>query len=307
MPQFIPQFVAIGECMVELSEAEGGLLRRGFAGDTFNTAYYARKLLPAAWTVSYLSALGDDALSTQMLAFMTESGIDASPVRRIAGKSPGLYMISLLNGERSFTYWRDTSAARQLADDPAHLAQHLAKADVIHFSGITLGILTSAATATLLDALRNARARGARISFDTNYRPRLWQGRSDTADIYLRAAGVADIVLPGLDDEIAVFGPSTPADVAARYKAKGASVVVVKDGAKGATVFDASGEHHVPAVTPRVLADTTAAGDSFAAAFLTRIAGGETPREAAAFAARIAAEVVSQKGALVPLPAGLKA
>ena len=98
----MPQFVAIGECMVELSEAEGGLLRRGFAGDTFNTAYYARKLLPAAWTVSYLSALGDDALSTQMLAFMTESGIDASPVRRIAGKSPGLYMISLLNGERSF-------------------------------------------------------------------------------------------------------------------------------------------------------------------------------------------------------------
>lgn len=303
----MPQFVAIGECMVELSEAEGGLLRRGFAGDTFNTAYYARKLLPAAWTVSYLSALGDDALSTQMLAFMTESGIDASPVRRIAGKSPGLYMISLLNGERSFTYWRDTSAARQLADDPGHLAQHLAKADVIHFSGITLGILTSAATATLLEALRSARARGARISFDTNYRPRLWQGRSDTAETYLRAAQVADIVLPGLDDEIAVFGPSTPSDVATRYRAKGAAVVVVKDGAKGATVFDASGEHHVPAVTPRVLADTTAAGDSFAAAFLTRIARGETPREAASFAARVAAEVVAQRGALVPLPAELQA
>ncbi len=214
-------------------------------------------------------------------------------------------MISLVNGERSFTYWRDTSAARQLADDPAHLAHHLATADVIHFSGITLGILTPAATDHLLAAVKVARQRGARVSFDTNYRPRLWQGRNDVREMFLRAGKVADVVLPGLDDEALVFGPCSAADVADRYREKGAKLVVVKDGGNGATVFDGKTAQHVPPAAPRALVDTTAAGDSFAAAFLTRLARGDTAIAAARFAARIAAEVVSQKGALVALPAEL--
>lgn len=298
----MPRFLSIGECMVELSEAGEGLLRWGFAGDTFNTAYYARRILPREWSVAYLSAVGDDALSSEMLAFMAASGVDAAPVRRIAGKSPGLYLISLVNGERNFTYWRDTSAARHLADDVAHLEQHLASASAIHLSGITLGILTPAATANLLAALAAARKRGAVISFDTNYRPRLWQGRSDVQEIFLRAAEAATIVLPGLDDEALVFGPGSAADVAARYQQRGAATVVVKDGAKGATVFDASGAQHVPAAKPRLLTDTTAAGDSFAAAFMARLLQGGDGQSAARFAAQVAAEVVSQKGALVPLP-----
>lgn len=303
----MPRFLSIGECMVELSEAGDGLIRRGFAGDTFNVAYYARKLLPSGWVVSYLSAVGDDALSGEMLAFMEASGVDASPVRRIAGKSPGLYLITLLNGERSFTYWRDTSAARQLADDVTHLEEQLAAADVIHVSGITLGILAPAAASHLLQGLRNARTRGAIVSFDTNYRPRLWQGRNDVQEMFLRAGEVASIVLPGLDDEALVFGPCSAADVAGRYRAAGADVVVVKDGARGAIVFDAAGQTPVPAATPPGLIDTTAAGDSFAAAFLARFAQGETAVAAAGFAARVAAEVVSRKGALVPLPPELLA
>lgn len=297
----MPRLLAIGECMVELSEAGHGLLRKGYAGDTFNTAWYARKLLPAAWDVAYLSAAGDDPVSAEMLAFMQASGVSPEAVRVIPGKGPGLYLISVRNGERSFSYWRDTSAARHLADDPAHLAQHLAAADIVHFSGITMGILSPGAGHALLLALSEARQRGAMISFDTNYRPRLWTGRNDVQDMFLAAAQVASIVLPGLDDEQAVFGPCTVREIATRYRHAGARIVAIKDGANGSNVFWRDGQAHVPAVTPVAVVDTSAAGDSFAAGFLAQLAMGADAVSAAAFGAAVAAKVVSAPGALVPL------
>ena len=54
------RLLSIGECMVELMQAEGGLMRKSFAGDTFNTAYYARQYLPSDWSVDYFSAIGVD-------------------------------------------------------------------------------------------------------------------------------------------------------------------------------------------------------------------------------------------------------
>lgn len=303
----MPRLLAIGECMVELSEAGHNLLRKGYAGDTFNTAWYARKLLPADWDVSYLSAVGDDPVSADMLAFMQTSGVSPEAVRVIPGKGPGLYLISVRNGERSFGYWRDTSAARHLADDPAHLAQHLAAADIVHFSGITMGILSPGAGHGLLSALSEARQRGAMISFDTNYRSRLWTGRHDVQDMVMAAAQVASIVLPGLDDEQAVFGPCTVREIATRYRQAGARIVAIKDGSKGSHIFWPEGDALVPAAVPVAVVDTSAAGDSFAAGFLARLASGVDPVSAAGFGAAVAAEVVSAPGALVPLSGRLAA
>ena len=105
-------FLALGECMVEIAPAEGGLSRVGFAGDTFNTAWYARQLLPEEWTVSYGSCIGSDAISDEMASYMQSHGVDTSTLRRFSDRTVGLYMISLQDGERSFSYWRGQSAAR---------------------------------------------------------------------------------------------------------------------------------------------------------------------------------------------------
>ncbi len=94
------RMVFVGECMVELAP-EAGLYRRGFAGDTFNMAWYARKLAPL-WQVDYLSAIGTDAVSDEMAAFIAAAGIGTTHLARKASRSVGLYMISLHNGERSF-------------------------------------------------------------------------------------------------------------------------------------------------------------------------------------------------------------
>lgn len=295
------RLLCIGECMVELSDAGHGLLRRGFAGDTFNTAWYARKLLPADWQVSYLSAVGDDAISAEMLAFMASSGVDTTHVPQIAGASPGLYMISLREGERSFSYWRDSSAARQLARDKACVAAAMAGADVIYFSGITLAILPPDEARALVEEAERARDRGVLVAFDTNYRPRLWRDRRDARELMLAASRCADIVLPGLDDEQALRGPCDADAVAQRYLSGNTRLVVVKDGSNGATVFEAGQRTHVPAVTAREVVDTSAAGDSFSAAFLARLAQGDEAVTAARFASAIAAQVVSARGALVEI------
>ena len=297
------EVIAVGECMVELSQTEGGLYRQGFAGDTFNTAWYLRRLLPAGWGVAYGTCLGDDPMSERMLEFMAAAGVSTTAVRRIPGRSVGLYMIALKDGERSFAYWRDTSAARELASDPGWLAAILAGKRAVHFSGITLAILAPERRRVLLEALAAVRRAGTTVVFDPNMRPRLWPDGDAMRMAVSEAAANADCVLPSFDEESLHFGDASPADTVARYRDAGATTVVVKNG-PGALHFWARGEEAgsaAAAAVPRVV-DTTAAGDAFNAGFLAaRLTGGSLP-EAVAAGSRIAAHVIGHYGALVAPP-----
>ncbi|KQO82137.1 sugar kinase [Rhizobium sp. Leaf262] len=294
------RFLSIGECMVELSQAGDGLLRKGYAGDTLNTAWYARACLPADWTVDYFTALGDDSLSEEMLAFIQAAGIETGNVSRIKGGTPGLYLINLMNGERTFSYWRSTAAARQLAADADHLRGTIEAADLIYFSGITLAILANPnAVDTFLAEMRRARASGKRVVFDPNIRPRLWSDKQTMLDTITDGARAATLVMPSFDDEAGNFGDADVEATISRYRALGVQDILVKDGAKGATLDFGGVRSHAPAVQSASVVDTTSAGDSFNGAFLSRLVAGAAPYDAAAFAARVAATVIGHHGALI--------
>ncbi|MDT8342784.1 MAG: sugar kinase, partial [Thermohalobaculum sp.] len=233
------RFLAIGECMVEMAPAGDGLFRMGFAGDTFNTAWYARRLLPADWSVGYATAVGDDAVSRAMRDFMAGEGIDTAAVRCIPGRTVGLYMIRLEHGERSFSYWRGQSAARALADDIGWLDRTLAAGDLLFFSGITLAILGPEGRTALAGALARARAAGAQVAFDTNLRPRLWESEAAMRAGLTLGGSVADIVLPSFDEETALFGDARPEATVARYRDLGAGLVAVKNGEAATHVWSA--------------------------------------------------------------------
>ncbi|MBN7783614.1 sugar kinase [Ponticoccus gilvus] len=295
------RLLCVGEIMVEMAPADGGLFSMGFAGDTFNTAWYARRILPDDVGVGYLTAVGTDAVSDSMVDFIAAQGVDASAVRRAPDRTVGLYMIQLQDGERSFSYWRGQSAAKTLADDEAALDAAFAEASVIQFSGITLAILSDAARARFCAALTRARANGAHVAFDTNLRPRLWAGPQAMRDGLLQGASVADTVLPSFDEEQMCFGDATPAETIARYRAAGASTVVVKNGADRCHIWDAAeGEAtHDPAPVAKVV-DSTAAGDSFGAGFLAARMTGASVLEATKRGAALAGKVVQKRGALAP-------
>ena len=295
-----PRFLAIGECMVELAPAGDGLYARGFAGDTFNTAWYARRLLPPAVPVAYLSAVGDDAISSEMVAFIAAAGIEPE-VATIPGATVGLYMISLARGERSFTYWRSASAARRLAEELCALAA-AGPGALVYTSGITAAILPPEGRARLAAGLAAARAAGAEVAFDPNLRPRLWAGTAEMTRTIMEFAAVADIVFPSHDDEATHFGDADPAATAARYLGAGAGLVVVKDG-PGAVVVAGRGGVRARVVPEAVASpvDTTAAGDSFNAGFLAARMTGAAPPDAARAGCRLATRVIARRGALVEI------
>lgn len=296
------RIVSIGECMGELSETGSpGMLSMGFAGDTLNTAYYLRHSLGQDWQVDYVSAVGTDGLSDRMVEFLKFEGIGTDHVRRLADKTIGLYYITLKDGERSFTYWRNDSAAKRLASDPAALNRALEGADLAYWSGITLAILSNQDRLALIEALGQFAGKGGTVVFDPNLRPRLWDTPEAMRGWVHRAASVSDLCLPSFEDEATWFGDADPAATAKRYQAEGARRVIVKNGSEDVTFAGSNGElsrFSVPSIEHVV--DTTAAGDSFNAGYLASELKGMSVADAVAAGAGLAGRVIGARGALVP-------
>lgn len=296
-----PRVLCIGECMAELAPLDRpGDFRLGFAGDTFNTAWYLRQLR-GEMEVSYFTTLGGDDISERMLTFMADAGIGTEHIARSPERSVGMYLISLNNGERSFSYWRDTSAARLLADDAAALTAAMDDADLIYFSGITLAILSDAARGRFIDALKAARAKGKTIAFDPNLRPRLWTSADQMTGAIMAGAGVSDLVLPSFEDEETHFNDPDPDGTAERYLKAGATSVIVKNGADPVIYVDGGTRGEVSFAPITKVVDTTSAGDSFNAGYLATQGLDMSMEDRIGVAAALAGQVIGGKGALVAI------
>ncbi len=300
------KIAVIGECMIELSQ-KGADVSRGFGGDTLNTSVYiARQVAPEALTVNYVTALGTDSFSQQMLEAWQSEHIDTSLIQRMENRLPGLYYIETdETGERTFYYWRNEAAAKYWleSDDAAALCETLATFDYLYLSGISLAILSPSSREKLLSLLRECRANGGKVIFDNNYRPRLWASREETQQVYQQMLQCTDIAFLTLDDENALWGEKPVEDVIARTQAAGVKEVVIKRGAESCLVA-ITGEAvvDVPAVklARDNVIDTTAAGDSFSAGYLAvRLTGG-TPEAAAQRGHLTASTVIQYRGAIIP-------
>ena len=289
---------SIGECMIELKQAGGGLYSRGFGGDTLNTAVYLARLGVA---VDYITALGDDPLSAEMVAGWVAEGVGTGRVMRVAGKLPGIYLIGTDDkGERRFFHWRETAAVRSLLDLPetADLLQSLGEYDLIYLSAISIAIFRDEGRARLLAALREARQRGARIVFDTNFRIRLWPDLDVARNIYRQAFESSDIVLGSTEDLQLLY----PDEDAHALLARIPTNEVVLRLSEPASLVRSSGATRTLNAEPvgAPVVDTTAAGDSFAAAYIAARLSGAEPFEAARAGHRLGGVVVCYPGAIIP-------
>jgi len=293
------RIVSIGECMIEMSGGEDRTYRLGYAGDTLNTAWYLRALLGKDWSVDYMTGLGTDRYSDDIRAFLKTNHIGTDHIRSVPERRPGLYMIHQDKGDRHFTYWRDQSAAKLLADDKEALAKAVEGASLVYFSGITLAILAPKARGRLLGAIVKARDNGAKIAFDTNLRPALWSSPRVMASVLTAAASLCDIVLPTHSDEAPLFGDKSVEETAERYLELGVEEVVVKDGAKDALIATANERVKLAPPPASNVVDATGAGDSFNGAYLSARLNGQSIQDAAEEAHRVAGVVIGHKGALV--------
>jgi 2-dehydro-3-deoxygluconokinase len=290
--------------MIELRHTDAQTLQLGFGGDTLNTAVYlARVGGKAGLGVDYITALGDDRYSADMLTAWRTEGVGTELVARLPGRLPGLYIIRTdERGERSFTYFRSAAAARDMLRDgrDRQAAERLKGHACVYLSGVTLSILDEDQRHVLVGLLERLRAGGTKIAFDSNYRPAGWRSADEARRWMVEILRRADIALPTLDDEQRLFGDPDAGACVARIRGLGVSDIALKLGADGAVIPGAGGPQTVPPAPVRQVVDTTAAGDSFNAGYLFARLLGRAPAAAAAAGNRLAAAVVQHPGAIIP-------
>lgn len=286
----------IGEAMIELS-LQGSAGQVGVAGDTLNTAIYLKRAAPEI-EIDYITCLGSDPFSDRIDEFIDAQGISTHRIARLPDKSPGLYAITTTDtGERSFTYWRSASAARNLfqTNDGCDFTD-LAQYDLLYLSGISLAILPQWVRQELLDWLNQ---NPVRLAYDSNYRPRLWENAETARSMTQKFWDRSDLCLPSIDDEMALFD-ETEAQTISRFHALGRQGAL-KRGEKGPLSLGSSVEATYPPAA-KVL-DTTAAGDSFNGGYLAAILKGASQSAALMAGHMCASQVVGYRGAIIPLDA----
>jgi len=291
----------LGECMVELMETSANTMSQSFAGDVFNTAVYLKRVFPEIGT-HLVTAVGQDHFSAGMVELFAKEQIGCDLVFQSPNKIPGLYSIKTdSDGERSFTYWRDNSAAREVMNyiNQAVIST-LSKGDMLFFSGISLAVIRPEDRSLFWSLIDQLKSTGVQIVFDPNYRGRMWESKLQAQTQFELAFKYADIALPGVDDFEQLYGLTTAEQVHLFCQPFKFDELLIKNGEQG-IMCDIAGDISHFDVTPVTnVVDTTSAGDSFNGVYLGARAQGYELSKALELASAAAGFVIQHKGAIVP-------
>ncbi len=224
--------------------------------------------------VALISRVGDDPFGRRILATLRREGVDCNNVVVDAHAPTGLYAREFLpDGQRRVYYYRRDAAGSRLAPkdiDPAIFAG----ARLFHFTGITPA-LSASCTAAVRHALDLAREAQATISFDPNYRAKLWDAAAARA-VLVPMLAQSDIVLLGHEDAEALLETSDEEAILSAVAALGPSIVVLKRAERGAVARMGDTTITMPAHPVAQAIDPVGAGDGFNAGFLsTWLRGGD--------------------------------
>ncbi|WP_049629438.1 sugar kinase [Cellvibrio sp. pealriver] len=295
------RIVIIGESMLELSPASPELWQQSFAGDVHSLAVYLKRCAPEAIQVSFMSAVGVDTISAELISNLQQEDIDTSLIYKHPDKTLGLYVINNTpSGERSFQYWRNDSAAKHVMH--LHHAQSstaFPAPDQVFFSGISLAILDKNSRTLFWDFIHRLKQQGTQVIFDPNYRAKLWSSIEDCKEQYEFAFHASNLVLPSLEDFTNLYQLDSAIAVSQFLSAYDIDEIIIKDG-PAPIIYQSGLEHLEIAIEPITqVIDTTAAGDSFNGSYLAARARGLNPENSIRFAAKISALVIQHKGAIL--------
>jgi 2-dehydro-3-deoxygluconokinase len=289
--------VSIGEPMIEFNQTRPGEPHylQGFGGDSSNMIIAAAR---SGARTAYFTRLGEDEFGRMFLELWKAEGVDASHVGTDPQAHTAVYWVSHGPQGHVFSYLRAGSAASRMR--PADLPlDAIRAARFVHASGISMAISASASD-TVLAAFEAARSAGAKVSFDSNLRVKLWPLARARAMIGA-AAGLADYFFPSVEDARALSGlEEADANVDWAHRL-GAKTVFLKLGPEGVVVSDGTRRERIAGHKVNAV-DATGAGDCFCGATLARLCAGDDAFAAARYANAAAALATTGFGAVAPLP-----
>ncbi|WP_411721517.1 sugar kinase [Mycetocola sp.] len=266
--------VTIGETMVLMSTPEFGPLQHnsslalGIGGSESNVAIGLRRLgTPTTW----IGKVGADSLGDLVEREIRAEGVSVVAVRDLTAPTALMIKERRTSSDTRVWYYRSNYAGSRLAIEDIDF-DLVRTASLVHLTGISLALSPGLAD-VIIEAARVAGEAGVPVSFDLNFRSKLWS--IDTArEAYRKMLPLVDIVFAG-DDEAAIAAGTagSPLELAHRMLKLGAGEAIIKLGARGAVAV-ADGREYSQAAVPIVPIDTVGAGDAFVAGYLSeRLAG----------------------------------
>lgn len=269
-----PMVMFVAKTEGELHEVEE--FTRMLAGAEVNVAIGLKRL---EHSVSYVTKLGEDPFGTYIENKLKAEGLDAQ-ISKDGGHFTGYQLKNkVTEGDPQVFYFRRNSAASCLSEADIEKV-NLEGAKVLHITGIPPALSLSCRKATYR-LIERARENGMLVSFDPNLRPGLWESKEVMIETINDIASKADLVLPGTGEGLILMGSDKPEEIAAFYRKKGARMVIVKAGAKGAYVDSEDGKRFYPGYKVKEVVDTVGAGDGFAVGVLSAYLEGLSEEEMA--------------------------
>ena len=289
--------ITLGEGLVEFNQtsASAATYLQGFGGDTSNVAIAAAR---QGARVGYLSRLGADDFGAMLKQLWDREGIDTTYVSIDKEAPTGLYFITHGPSGHRFSYRRQGSAA-SLMNAEILAGDMIQSAWMLHLSGISQAISSSAET-VVRQAVDLAKKAGTQISYDTNYRPRLWSP-DHALKALLEILPLTDLFLPSMEDLRLLTGLKDPFAVLEWSRQHGARRTILKRGPEGVLVDD-QGDIQILSGHAVNTIDASGAGDCFVGCLLARLSLGDTLLDAAAYGNAAAALSTEGFGAVAPIP-----
>lgn len=299
----------IGEVLIDLTQSgrtEQGIPRfdANPGGAPANLAVAASRL---GAKTAYIGRVGRDSFGDYLRRCLRENGVDVSGVSVDERQRTTLAVVALdEKGERTFSFYRDPSADVNLSWE--HVPQALLSGTrILHFGSVSL--TAEPARSTTLRAARTAKACGAWISYDPNYRASLWPDAREAVEKMKEPLPLVDIIKVSDEELPLLTGFADPERGSARLMEAGVRLVLVTLGAHGAFYRFDGCTGKVPGV-PCVVGDTNGSGDTFFGAALSQLVKLKSLddlteaelRRIVAFANKAASITTSRHGAIPAMP-----
>ncbi|ABY95599.1 MULTISPECIES: sugar kinase [Thermoanaerobacter] len=295
--------VTLGETMVLMTPEISGPLRyvnkfiKQIGGAESN---FAIGIVRLGHRAGWISKLGNDEFGKYILSFIRGEGVDTSRVKFDPDAPTAVYFKERREyGESRVYYYRRGSAASRLRPEDLD-PDYIGSAKYLHLTGITPA-LSESCYQTVKEAIKIAKSRSVKITFDPNIRLKLWS-KERAREVIMELAAQADIVLPGVSEGEILVGEREPEKIAAKFLGLGVGTVVVKMGKQGAYYATKSESKFIPGFPIEKVVDPIGAGDGFAAGFVTGLLKGYSLEKAVRLANAVGAIVTTVIGDVEGLP-----